>query len=202
MKSLLLLIGVLTFTSFTVPTREGITDAERKFIVSEFQRTKQRFLNNVQGLTPQQLNFKADTSRWSIAQCIEHIALAEGLIWQWYQGTISQPATPEKASEVKATNEQLLKGVVDRTHKFTAPEMLQPVGKFASSSAAIQAYTNRRDSTIQYISTTQDDLKNHFTQHPAFGTMNTYQLLLLLSGHSERHTMQIEEVKASAGYPK
>jgi hypothetical protein len=45
-------------------------------------------------------------------------------------------------------------------------------------------------------------LKNHFTLHPAFGTINTYQLLLLLSGHSERHTLQIEEVKANPAFPK
>ncbi len=202
MKMLLLFIGVLTLSSFANPVADGMTDAERKFVVAEFQRTKQRFLNNLKGLTPAQLNFKADTSRWSIAQCAEHIALAEGVIWQWYQGTISQPATPEKAAEVKVKTEDLLKGVVDRSQKFKAPEMLQPVGKFASTDAAVQAYTARRDSTLQYLGTTKDDLKNHFTEHPAFGAINTYQLLLLLSAHSERHTMQIEEVKASAGYPK
>jgi DinB superfamily len=202
MKSLFLLIGLLAGTSFSMPVKEVITDTERKFAVKEFQRTKQRFLDDVKGLSAQQLNFKADTSRWSIAQCIEHIALAENLIWQWEQGTVSQPATPEKAVDVKVTDEQLMKGITDRSHTFKAPEMLQPVGKFASSDAAIQSYTSRRDSTINYISTTKDDLKNHFVQHPAFGTMNTYQLLLLLSGHSERHTLQIEEVKANPAFPK
>jgi DinB superfamily len=202
MKSFFLLISLLAGTAFTMPVKDTITDAERKFAVQEFQRTKQRFLNNVKGLSAAQLSFKADTSRWSIAQCIEHIALAENLIWQWEQGTVGQPATPEKASEVKITDEQLLKGVTDRSQKFQAPEMLKPIGKFASSDAAIQAYTSRRDSTITYISNTKDDLKNHFVMHPAFGTINTYQLLLMLSGHSERHTMQIEEVKASPGFPK
>lgn len=202
MKMLLLFIGVFTFSSFMHPIADGMTDADRKFVVSEFQRTRQRFLNNVKDLTPAQLSFKADTSRWSIAQCIEHIALAEGMLWRWYQGTIAQPAAPEKAGEVKLTTEDLLKGVVDRSKKFKAPEMLQPVGKFSNSNAAIQAYTGRRDSTIQYLQGTKDDLKNHFTQHPAFGTINTYQMMLLISAHSERHTMQIEEVKATAGYPK
>jgi len=202
MKFLFVLIGLITFSSFTMPAGEVLTDADRKFAVSEFQRTKQRFLNNVQGLSAKQLAFKADTAHWSIAQCAEHIALAESLLWQWYQGTISQPSTPEKASEVKLTNEQLMKGLVDRTQKFKAPEMLQPVGKFASTDAAVKSYTSRRDSTIQYLLTTQDDLKNHFTQHPAFGTINTYQLMLLLSGHSERHTLQIEEVKANPAFPK
>jgi len=202
MKSLFLLASLLASTIFSIPLKDSITDTERKFAMKEFQRTKQRFLDDVKGLSAQQLSFKADTSRWSIAQCIEHIALAENLIWQWTQGTLSQPATPEKAAEVKVTDEQILKRMIDRSQTFKAPEMLQPVGKFASTDAAIEAYTRRRDSTINYISTTKDDLKNHFVQHPALGTINTYQLLLLLSGHSERHTLQIEEVKANPAFPK
>lgn len=200
MKVLFLIVGILASSAFHV--KDTITNSERKLAVDEFKRTKQRFLNDVKGLSVEQLNFKADTSRWSIAQCIEHIALAENMIWQWQQMTVAQPATPEKAADVKITDEQLLKGVVDRSHKFKAPEMLQPAGKFPSTDAAIQAFTARRDSTILYLSTTNDDLKNHFAQHPAFGTMNTYQILLLLAGHSERHTLQIEEVKADPAYPK
>ncbi len=202
MKNVLLLLLFFSGPSFFVHVNEGISEADRKLAVSEFKRTKQRFLDDVKGLSAAQLSYKADTSRWSVAQCIEHIALAENMLWQWEQGVASQPATPEKAAEVKITDEQLLKGVVDRSQKFKAPEMLQPVGKFASSDAAIQAFVNRRDSTIAYLVATKDDLKSHFTAHPAFGTVNCYQMLLLITSHSERHTLQIEEVKSDAGFPK
>ncbi len=202
MKRVLLLASIFVAAAFTRPAADTITGAERKVLLDNFQRTKDRLLNDLKGLSAAQLSFKADTSRWSIAQCVEHIALAESLIWQWQQGILKQPAEPSKRSEVKVTDEQLLKGVVDRSKKFKAPEMLQPVGKFPSTDAAIQAFVSRRDSTIAYIQTTQDDLRNHFTLHPAFGTLDTYQLLLLLTGHSERHTLQIEEVMASPGFPK
>ncbi|MFT3934938.1 MAG: DinB family protein [Chitinophagaceae bacterium] len=203
MRKIFAIAGLLACTAFSLPTKDySITDAQRNFAVKEFQRTKERFLKDVKGLSADQLSFKADTAYWSIAQCIEHIALAENMIWQWQQMTVAQPATPEKAGEVKVTDEQLLKGMVDRSQKFKAPEMLQPGSKFPSTEAAIKSYTARRDSTIQYIKTTQDDLMNHFTTHPVMGTLNTYQLLLMIAGHSERHTLQIEEVKASPGFPK
>ncbi|MEO5684352.1 MAG: DinB family protein [Chitinophagaceae bacterium] len=202
MKSIFLLISLFAGTAFYQPAADTITDAERKLAIKEFQRTKQRLLDDVKGLSVQQLSFKADTAHWSIAQCVEHIALSENMIWQWQQGTVQQPATPAKASEVKLTDAQVLTAVIDRTQKFKAPEMLQPLGKFASTGAALQAYSSRRDSTISYISTTQDDLKNHFTQHPAFGTINAYQVLLLITAHSERHTLQLEEVKANPAFPK
>jgi DinB superfamily len=202
MKRLLLLTALFAATAFTKPTTDTISVSERKFAVDNFQHTKERFLKDVKGLSAAQLSFKADTSRWSIAQCIEHIALAENLIWQWEQGMMKQPAAPEKRSQVKITNEQLMVSLLDRSNKVKAPEVLKPSGKFANSDAAIHAFTLRRDSTIQYLKTTQDDLKNHFGEHPVFGTLDTYQLMLLLSGHSERHTLQIEEVMATPGFPK
>jgi hypothetical protein len=48
---------------------------------------------------------------------------------------------------------------------------------------------------------TTDDLHGHGGPHPVFKMLDGYQWVLLLSGHSARHTAQIEEVKASAGYP-
>jgi hypothetical protein len=55
---------------------------------------------------------------------------------------------------------------------------------------------------MDYIRTTNDDLCDHFYTHPAFGVLDGYQRLLLLSSHSARHTEQIEEVKADRNFPK
>jgi hypothetical protein len=38
--------------------------------------------------------------------------------------------------------------------------------------------------------------------NPAVQEADAYQWLLFLSAHTERHTKQIEEVKATAGFPK
>jgi len=159
-------------------------------------------LADIRGLSDAQLNYKADSTRWSIAQCTEHIAAAESLIWQWMQMTIHQPATPEKASEVKLTTDQLITNMTDRSHKFQAPEMLKPDGKFPDFRTALLSYASRRDSTINYLTNTQDDLKDHYIAHPVFGTMTVYQGFVLLAAHSARHTLQIEEVKADPGFPK
>jgi len=45
------------------------------------------------------------------------------------------------------------------------------------------------------MQTTQDDLRAHFMEHPLLKTMDAYQIMLLLSAHSERHTAQIAEVR-------
>ena len=55
---------------------------------------------------------------------------------------------------------------------------------------------------MDYVRTTNDDLRDHFGPHPMLGTMDAYQWILLISAHSERHTKQIEEVKADPNFPK
>jgi hypothetical protein len=196
----ILATGLLLSAFRTAPGT--LSPDERKSAVEYYQKTKDRLLKDLKGLSEAQLNWKADTSRWSVYQCVEHIALAENMIWQWIQMTEHQPATPEKHSEVKLTTDQLVKGVLDRSHKFKTNEMLNPEAKFPDTKTALQAYLLRRDSTIAYIKSSQDDLKDHFLAHPAFGTIDLYQGLFFLAAHSERHTEQIEEVMADPNFPK
>jgi hypothetical protein len=204
MKKLLLPFAVLiALTATAVRLAPGtLTPDERKFAIDYYLKTKERLLADVKGLSAAQLNWKADSSRWSVYQCTEHIALSETLIFQWLQMTEHQAANPEKRSEaITMSSDQLIARMTDRSHKFQAPEMLRPAAQFASEDAAIRAFVLRRDSTIEYIKTTQDDLKDHFVQHP-LGIMDLYQLLVMLAAHSARHTAQLEEVMATPGFPK
>ena len=66
----------------------------------------------------------------------------------------------------------------------------------------MQAFLARRDSTIEYLRTTQDGLKDHFIPHPFLGTVDLYEFLIFIAAHSERHTLQVEEVMANPNFPK
>jgi uncharacterized damage-inducible protein DinB len=204
MKKLLLPVLLLTvLTSTAIKLAPGtLSPDERKFAIDYYIKTRDRLLADVKGLSQNQLNWKADTSRWSVYQCTEHIALSERLFWEWIQMTERQPAAPDKRSEDKVTADELIAKMTDRSHKFQAPEMLRPGSQFSGEEAALQAFVLRRDSTIEYIKATQDDLKDHFVTHPLFGTVDLYQVLILLAAHSARHTLQLEEVMASPGFPK
>lgn len=196
-----LLFGVLLLSAFRLAPGT-LTPDERKAAVEYYLKTKARLIKDLKGLSEAQLNWKADTSRWSIYQCTEHIALSETMIFQWIQMTEHQPAGPDKHGEVKYTTDKLVTMSLDRSHKAQAPEMLKPEAKFANTQAALTSYILRRDSTIEYLKMTQDDLKDHFITHPVFGTLDLYQGLFLLAAHSERHTLQIEEVMADPNFPK
>jgi hypothetical protein len=112
------------------------------------------------------------------------------------------PAAPEKKPEVQGKDELVLEKTVDRSRKFQAPEMLRPTHRWPTEKVLIDHFKESRDRTIAYAENTKDDLREHFLEHPAFKLLDGYQWILLISAHSHRHTLQIEEVKANPNFPK
>jgi len=115
---------------------------------------------------------------------------------------MTSAAAPEKRAEDKMTDEQILQRIPDRSHKAQAPEFLKPTSRWATQAELIRAFEESRTATVDYVRTTNDDLRDHFGPHPIFGPLDAYQWILLISAHSERHTKQIEEVKADPNFPK
>jgi len=174
--------------------------ADRDAAVAHLERTRAKFLKSIDGLTDAQWKFKAASDRWSIAEVAEHIAISEGTILGMVQTKMMQAPGPTPLERI--ADDKMLAGLVDRTSKFQAPEVLKPVNKWATKDALVKDFNTARDSTVQFVKTTTEDLRAHAPPHPAFGSMDAHQWVLLIAGHSARHTAQIEEVKKAAGYPK
>lgn len=180
-----------------------LTPEERESALKSFQTTRDNFLKSITGLSQKQWTFKPALDRWSVAEVAEHIAVSEsslsGLV---EQKIMMSPATPEKREQVKGKDEMILQRVPDRSRKAQAPEFLRPTGRWTTEADLTKAFEESRKATMDYIRTTNDDLRDHFFDHPVFGTLDGYQWLLLISSHSARHTAQIEEVKADPNFPK
>jgi hypothetical protein len=174
---------------------------DRQKATDHLDQTRKDFLASISGLSEAQWKYKPAPDRWSIAEVAEHIAISEETILGIVTDRVLK-APPAPAGEAKVTDEKVIQTVTDRSGKVQAPEMLKPVGKWASQAELTQAFEQRRTKTIDYVKTTQDDLRGHAGPHPMLGSLDGYQWVLLLSAHSARHTAQIEEVKADPGYPK
>ena len=201
MQKVTLFFAVLMCSGFTLHT-PSMTDAERTFLVKHLTDTQMYLHDAIKGLTEEQMAFKASPDRWSIRECIEHIANTEILISEKNTVLMKEPANPEKRNDVKVTDEQLVASLLDRTAKRTAPEVLKPTDKYETAEDALKAYDDQRGKTIDYCKTTADDLRGHLSTHRVFGMLDSYQWFLLVAAHQKRHTLQIEEVKADAGFPK
>ena len=187
----------------TVALAQPLTKDERERGLSELQATRKLFLESVAGLSEAQWNFKPAPEVWSVGEVAEHIAVSEDTIFGLITERIMKgPAEPDKKAGVEGKDQIILEKVVDRSVKVQAPEVLRPTHRFASQQALVDHFKESRDRTIAYVASTQDELRSHFGDHPLLKTMDGYQWLLLLSAHSHRHTLQIEEVKANPNFPK
>jgi len=179
---------------------QPLAPQERDSLLKHLQQTRQAFLESIADLSDAQWTFRAGPDRWSIAEVAEHIAISETTILQLVTDKmLKAPAIPRNPDTVP--DEKLLAWLLDRTSKFQAPEMLKPTNRWATREALTKDFLAAREKTTTYVRTTTDDLHGHGGPHPVFKMLDGYQWLLLLSGHSARHTAQIAEVKASAGYP-
>lgn len=204
MKKLWLLLTVATFSSFIAPYPTGIKSVkeDKTLLITQLQQTRDNLLKDIQGLTDAQLEYKPAPDRWSVIECLEHITLIEKAIWEGEQHLMQAPANPEKRKEIKTTDEQIIKNVEDRSHKVKAPDFGIPKHSYSSNAEAIKNFTEQRNKLIEYVSNTNDDLRNHVMDHPVLGPIDAYQLLLLDAAHTNRHTQQLDEVKADPGFPK
>lgn len=184
---------------------ETLTKVDRDKAIDELEGSRKALLDATKGLSDAQWNFKPAPERWSVAECAEHIALSEKFIFgRITNDIVKSAATPEKRDAVKGKDELIVKILQDRSHKATAPEPLDPTKRPMSPEDSVKLFLESRAQTIEYVKTTQDDLRDHFYDHPvpAIGTLDAYQWILLISGHTRRHTLQILEVKADANFPK
>ncbi len=181
------------------PLQQG----ERDRAMSELHATRKQFLDAIAGLTPEQWKFKPAEGAWSIAECAEHITLAEDSLFEMVTKQImASPADPARREAAKVTDETVLTGVADRSRKATAPESLRPAGKWATARELADHFRTSRDRTIAYVRTTDAELRDHFMSQPALGDMDAYQWILMIAAHSGRHVQQINEVKSNPNFPR
>jgi uncharacterized damage-inducible protein DinB len=194
-------LSILTLLSFKI--KEGtLTAQERSFATKFLKDTEQGVFDAVKDLSEAQLKFKATPEKWSIEEGVKHIAVSEKNLWELVAGSLKQPANGEKRSEIKITDEQLVKGLQDRTNKVKTFDALEPRNTtYKSVDEALASFKENREKLVTFVSTSKEDLRNHVSVLP-LGTYDAYQLILLISAHSNRHTQQIEEVKKEANFPK
>jgi hypothetical protein len=177
-----------------------MTAAERAEVIELLQQSEQELQRALDGLTEQQWTFKPGPDRWSVAEVVEHIVLAEALLFETAVKSLDSQANPTWEALVgKAAI--IRKALPDRSRKVDAPAAIKP--QHAMSRAALLArFKEQRAKVLAYVRDTDRPLKAHTAANPFFGDLNAHQWLLYIPLHHVRHNQQIVEVKASPGYPR
>jgi hypothetical protein len=201
MRKLLFLCAAFLVSSFTSmsPT---LSDKERKDAIDQLAKTEQGVFNSLRGLSDAQLNFKPAPDKWSISECVKHIAITEMFLWKMTDSVLKQPADAAKRSAIKVTDDQVLQMIESRAQKVKTFTPLEPQNTpFKSCPDALSSFYDSRKMLTDFMATTSDDMRDHVITLP-FGSFDSYQMILFIAAHSNRHTQQIEEVKADPNFPK
>ncbi len=200
MKRPIVLSIVFLFLATAALAADNPLVSDKDALIAQLTRTEERFLKSVEGLSEAQWNYKPAPDRWSIAECAEHITAAEPMLRGMIAGAMKSALTPELRAAARQ-DEKILTALVDRSQKFKAPEPLIPTNRFGTPAAAVEAFKKERAETIK-LASGDVDLRAQGSNHPFLGPLDAYGWFLFQSAHSERHTLQIEEVKADPGFPK
>jgi len=200
MKRFLLAFGLATL-AVPILNAQDLTPEERQKAVKYLEKTRAEVLAATKGLSEAQWNFKPGPDRWSVAEVTEHIAAAEDYLRNMVeQKVMTAPARTEPA-DVKAIDDFVLQMIPDRSKKVQAPEPLRPTNRFGSPKESLKHFQESRAETIAFLKKTKD-LRAHATDSPMGKKFDGYEWVLMIAAHSERHTKQIEEVKADPNFPK
>ena len=198
---LLLLFIVFSGLAGT-PTDDVLSKKERKFAAEHMKNTKVGLQDAIKGLSAAQLTYKVTADKWSVQECVYHIAISEKTLWAMLETSMKAGPTPEKKKDLNVTDEQVIKMTEDRANKVETFSPLEPQNTpYKNLDEALIDFKTTRAAHIKYIKATSEDLRNHFVQMP-FGVLDCYQLCLLISSHTDRQVQQLNKVKADTRFPK
>src|SRR5258707_6854618 len=144
--------------------------SERDFLLQRLNETQNAFLASFQGVLEDQACFKPAPDRWSICDCIEHMAVAEtGLFRQLSENWVPAQAPPASREREMAI---LNSNGGNRDQKTKGPERECPtrrLGRFFQAAKQISAARGRE---TYYILACNDDLRLPSTRHPPLGPNN------------------------------
>lgn len=156
------------------------------------RESKQRFLESFAGVTEEESRRRPAEGRWTILDTVEHLTVAETIMLKLVTG-----ARRPRAESAPVREEIFLRVLTDRSRKMESPEPGRPKGRFATLTEAAEHFQAAREGTMKFVEQSDEDLRaTEVTHpHPAAGAVSTYEMLIIMAKHAERHALQIEEIK-------
>jgi hypothetical protein len=175
-------------------------------LVAEFDAADKRATALTRSLTLQQLNWKPAPGRWSVGQCLEHLAVTNEV----YGAAITSAMTSAPAGSADEITpgwfgRYFIREYVAPAEKPTrhkAPPKIRPVSNVDASILERFLETNRRSRDLveraRHIDVNRVRFKNPFVPLIRF-TVGTG--LEILAKHELRHLLQAERVRNMPDFP-
>lgn len=171
-------------------------------LTNELEHTSRGFTRSLEGISPEGWLHRPAPDCWSVAETAEHVALVENSILKALRTKLAQnPLADTARAGQKARDAFVTTSMFDRSTRRPAPEFVRPTGRYPEPRMAAEAFSTARAALIEWLATTELDLRGLALPHPALGLLDGKQWILFAAAHCERHTRQILEVRQAPGFP-
>lgn len=160
-------------------------------VVENLISTRKKLLDEISGLSYEQLNKKPGVETWSVAQVCHHLYLTESVFTQ----AILYGLTKSNGKKAEPKPVQL---AVERSQKVKAPDIVAPGDDPLDSQQIIELLNKSRNQFLKFYNQLEDKsiLAEKSAKHPLFGYTPLDQWVDLIYLHEERHIEQIREIKS------
>ena len=159
-------------------------------------------------LDARQINWKADASRWSVAQCLEHLLTANRQMVE-----MADQALDATRGRTLWQRLPIWPGLLGRmlvrtqspnaTRRFKAPGKAQPAASALDTGIVARFVDQQRELIAKLDASATRDLAGVVMASPFLGIV-TYSVLdgwRLIVAHERRHVQQAKQVMATPGFP-
>ena len=161
------------------------------------------------GLTPQQLNWRPDEARWSVAQCFDHLLSANRQVFKAADEALTGVAAPTVWQKLPVLPGVFGKALIrsqspSGTKKYQAPPQARPS---ASDIAAdvIEHFVGQTREAMARVGALDDRAAARAIMTSPFIRFVTYSVLdgwRIVVAHDRRHFEQARRVTEEAGFPR
>ena len=192
----MLFIAIMSYSQ----TKSIWTDANRKFLIENLERTKLEIIEQTKNLTSEQWEFKVDSTNWSIEQVLEHLGLYERIFMQ--EADIMLSSTPEPQLDSLSLPDTFYIDWMNDPSPHKAEWNAEPLG-FMKGYDNLTFFLFGRNHIIDFIKNTTYDLKAHYTYRWGDEKRRSIHALMVVHfGHTDRHLKQIKRIKSHPKFPQ
>jgi uncharacterized damage-inducible protein DinB len=173
-------------------------------LVDAMATHREALLASVSGLDQAQLNYRPGDDQWSIADILNHLALADEANLKLTLRAAKKAGSgilPPDNSPDESKLHSLDAFSSAAKQKAQAPEFVVPREHLPADESIAKLTSSRAQLVDTIPSIVGHDLTAISYPHPLLGPLDFYQWLLIAGLHEARHRKQIDRIKADPSFP-
>src|SRR5258707_1166977 len=178
-------------------------------IVKEAEHNSDAARHLVSGLSEAQLNWKPAPDKWSIAQCLDHLAVTSSKFDPYFTAALARarkkwPVTSSPSYRPTLIGGWLIKQVVPETGRnLPAPKVFRP-SESSNIHASLESFLEKQERFITFVREThgvdynKTRLRSPVTPLMRYSLADAFVITLV---HAQRHLAQARRVRETSGFP-